>query len=244
MRCQAVGWRPAWRRPCWPCRAAGARRAALQRRRPQRAWPTSPNPTCRRMAHTLVYSVTTANTLEDTTQTDLWRVGYDGSGAHAAHEHARAQRITAAVVAGRQRRSRSCRMHRRRGKPEAGKEAAADDDEEEEEISQVWLMPAGGGAARRMTTFASGVDDYVWSPDGKRLAVIVRDPERAAGAAEAEEPAADRDHALPVQGRRHRLSRRPSHASVRASTSPAAGRADHRRATTTNCCRRGRRTAS
>lgn len=135
----------------------------------------------------LVYSVSTVNRAEDLAQTDLWRVGYDGS--------ARKQLTNTPKS------SESRPLWSPDGKsiaylsdappprkPEAGKEGEGSDDEDEEEISQVWLMPAAGRAARRVTSFASGVDDYVWAPDGKRVAVIVRDPERPAGAPEPKNP--------------------------------------------------------
>ena len=88
--------------------------------------------------------------------------------------------------------------------------------------SQVWLMPASGGKARRLTNFAR------WR---RRFRLVPR--RQAPGAdrprsrtprrhAEAEESAADRHRALPVQGRRHRLSRPAPQAPVRRSTSPAA----------------------
>src|SRR5438045_9595501 len=32
-----------------------------------------------------------------------------------------------------------------------------------------------GGEAERLTTTAQGVDDFVWSPDGARLALVLRD---------------------------------------------------------------------
>jgi dipeptidyl aminopeptidase/acylaminoacyl peptidase len=44
-----------------------------------------------------------------------------------------------------------------------------------DEITQVWCMPAAGGVAHVVTAFAQGVEDYALSPDGKSLAVIVRD---------------------------------------------------------------------
>ncbi|MGO4222440.1 alpha/beta fold hydrolase [Lysobacter sp. TAF61] len=128
----------------------------------------------------VVYSVLAVNNAQDMTQSDLWRVGYDGSG--------RKQLTNTAEN------SESRPLWSPDGKsiaylsdapaprkPTTGKDGAGSKDEDEEEISQVWLMPASGGVGRRVTTFASGVDDYVWSPDGRHLAVIVRDPERPAG---------------------------------------------------------------
>ncbi|HEY5805180.1 MAG TPA: S9 family peptidase [Lysobacter sp.] len=135
----------------------------------------------------LVYSVTTVNSAEDMSQSDLWRVGYDGSSR---------TRLTNTPGS-----SESRPLWSPDGasiaylsdapaprKPDAGKEGESGDDEDEEEISQVWLMPASGSAPRRITSFPSGVDDYVWSPDGKRLAVIVRDPERPVGTPEPKNP--------------------------------------------------------
>ncbi|MCB1579190.1 MAG: S9 family peptidase, partial [Xanthomonadales bacterium] len=54
--------------------------------------------------------------------------------------------------------------------------------------TQVWLMPADGGEARRLTDFADGVEDFVWSPDAKQLAVIAIDPEFPADAEKPKNP--------------------------------------------------------
>src|SRR5256885_14212498 len=40
----------------------------------------------------------------------------------------------------------------------------------EDEHSQLWLLDRSGGEGRKLTTFAGDVEDYVWAPDGKRLA--------------------------------------------------------------------------
>jgi dipeptidyl aminopeptidase/acylaminoacyl peptidase len=60
-----------------------------------------------------------------------------------------------------------------------------DDDDAE---TQVWLMPADAGEAEALTSFAGGVSDFEWSPDGTRLAVIANDPERAEGEEEPPQP--------------------------------------------------------
>ncbi len=41
------------------------------------------------------------------------------------------------------------------------------------ENNQLWLLNRNGGEAKRMTSFAGGVEDYAWSPDGKKIALIV-----------------------------------------------------------------------
>ncbi|MEO8364956.1 MAG: S9 family peptidase [Pseudoxanthomonas sp.] len=112
----------------------------------------------------LVYTVSTANLVEDKNQSDLWRVGYDGK---------RRVRLTDTPD-----------NNEWRGQWSAdGKSLAFLSDrkqageEEDDATTQIWTMPAAGGKARRLTSFAAGIEDFVWSPDGKRLALIALDPE-------------------------------------------------------------------
>jgi dipeptidyl aminopeptidase/acylaminoacyl peptidase len=65
--------------------------------------------------------------------------------------------------------------------PDGGSIAFLADRGGEDATTQIWLLPAFGGEARKLTDFPGGVEDYAWSPDGKYLAVIATDPERAAG---------------------------------------------------------------
>ncbi len=46
-----------------------------------------------------------------------------------------------------------------------------------DEADQVWLLDRAGGEAERVTDLRGGVSDYVWSPDGRSLALVVLDPE-------------------------------------------------------------------
>lgn len=41
------------------------------------------------------------------------------------------------------------------------------------ELSQLWLLNRMGGEAKKATSFAGGVEYYAWSPDGKKIALIV-----------------------------------------------------------------------
>jgi dipeptidyl aminopeptidase/acylaminoacyl peptidase len=41
--------------------------------------------------------------------------------------------------------------------------------------SQVWLLDRRGGEAVKLTDFKASVSDFAWSPDGKRLALVVGD---------------------------------------------------------------------
>ncbi|HJW47232.1 MAG TPA: S9 family peptidase, partial [Lysobacter sp.] len=127
-------------------------------------------PTLSPDGNTLAYTVSTANLAADKSQSDLWRVGYDGSGRvrltnTSKHDESRPQ-----------------------WSPDGKSIAFLSDRGGEEATTQVWLMPATGGKARRLTNFGDGVDDFVWSPDGKRLALIARDPERPAGTPKPKNP--------------------------------------------------------
>ena len=47
----------------------------------------------------------------------------------------------------------------------------------EDAKDQVWVLDRTGGEARQLTALPGGVNDFVWSPDGKRLALIASDPD-------------------------------------------------------------------
>jgi dipeptidyl aminopeptidase/acylaminoacyl peptidase len=42
--------------------------------------------------------------------------------------------------------------------------------------TQVWLLNREGGEAQRLTDTAQDVDDFVWSPDSRRICLVLRDP--------------------------------------------------------------------
>ena len=42
--------------------------------------------------------------------------------------------------------------------------------------SQVWLLDRRGGEARQLTDIAQGVSGHEWSPDGKQLVLLIKDP--------------------------------------------------------------------
>ncbi len=42
--------------------------------------------------------------------------------------------------------------------------------------TQVWLLNRMGGEAQRLTDTVQDVDDFAWSPDSKRLVLILQDP--------------------------------------------------------------------
>lgn len=48
-------------------------------------------------------------------------------------------------------------------------------DEDEDAPERLWLLDRAGGEAQAITAFKGDVLDYAWSPDGKRIALIVMD---------------------------------------------------------------------
>jgi dipeptidyl aminopeptidase/acylaminoacyl peptidase len=44
---------------------------------------------------------------------------------------------------------------------------------------QLWLMDRAGGEAQKITDFKGDIEDYAWSPDGKRIALIVDDEDKS-----------------------------------------------------------------
>ena len=45
-----------------------------------------------------------------------------------------------------------------------------------ESKTQVWLLNRMGGEAQQLTETIQDVDDFAWSPDGKRLVLVLQDP--------------------------------------------------------------------
>ena len=118
----------------------------------------------------LAYSVKTTNADADKRQSELWRVAWDGSGRTQLTHTADASEWLPQWSGD----GRWLAFLADRGGDDAK--------------TQVWLMPANGGEARQVTKLPEGVEDYVWSPDGRRLAVIAWDPERPEGTPKPKNP--------------------------------------------------------
>ena len=118
----------------------------------------------------LAYSVATTNAEADKKQSDLWRAAWDGGERRA---------LTATTDS-----SEWQPRYSGDGQWLAFLADRGGDDAK----TQVWIMPAAGGEARQVTTFEDGVEDFDFSPDGKRLAVIAWDPERPEGAPKPKNP--------------------------------------------------------
>jgi dipeptidyl aminopeptidase/acylaminoacyl peptidase len=55
--------------------------------------------------------------------------------------------------------------------------ASRGDEEEKKAGSQVWLLNRAGGEAQKLTDIKGGISDYSWSPESRRLALVVKDPD-------------------------------------------------------------------
>jgi dipeptidyl aminopeptidase/acylaminoacyl peptidase len=104
----------------------------------------------------IVYTVTTANLDTDAQVSDLWRVDWRGGEPVQLTHTPFASEWHAEWRAD-------------------GKAIAFLSDRGEDETTQIWLLPADGGEAQQLTNVKSGVNDFVWAPDGKRLAFIAED---------------------------------------------------------------------
>jgi dipeptidyl aminopeptidase/acylaminoacyl peptidase len=108
----------------------------------------------------VAYVVGTTDAEKDTRDTDLWMVSWDGKDEI---------RLTATGES----RERSPRWS-----PD-GKYlaflASRGSEEDKKKGAQVWLLNRAGGEAQQLTDIKGGVADYVWSPDGRRLCLVVND---------------------------------------------------------------------
>lgn len=69
-----------------------------------------------------------------------------------------------------------------------GKYVAFLSSRESDEGEQIWLLNLAGGEAEKISNFKAGVSDFVWSPDGQRLAVIAEDPPQDTSSKEQKTP--------------------------------------------------------
>src|SRR5512139_1519239 len=118
----------------------------------------------------IVYTVTVTNAAEDKKQSDLWRVRYDGTERMQLTDTPLHDEWSPAWS------------------PDGRWLAFLSDRGGDDAVTQVWAMPAGGGEARVLTELPGGVEDFAWSPDSQRLAVIATDPSRAAGTPKPKNP--------------------------------------------------------
>ncbi|HEY3381093.1 MAG TPA: S9 family peptidase [Vicinamibacterales bacterium] len=108
----------------------------------------------------IAYTVGTIDAEKDKRDTDLWMAGWDG---------AQQIRLTATTDSSESTPrwspdNRYLAFLTSRGDEDAKKRGA-----------QVWLLNRAGGEAQQLTDIKGGVSDLAWSPDGKRLVLVVDD---------------------------------------------------------------------
>jgi dipeptidyl aminopeptidase/acylaminoacyl peptidase len=110
----------------------------------------------------IAYTVRTIDAEKDKRDTDLWMASWDG-----------AQQIRLTSTA-------ESDESEPRWSPDNRYLAfitSRGDDEKKKLGGQVWLLNRLGGEAQQLTDIKGGVSEFAWSPDGKRLVVVVKDPD-------------------------------------------------------------------
>ena len=111
----------------------------------------------------VVYTVGEPDLKADKPRYDIWRARWDGSDRRP---------LT---------RTKGADESQPTFSPDGKRIAFLSDRGDEDAETQVWVMPVDAGEAEQLTKFPGGVEDFDWSPDGRLLAVIAKDPERPEG---------------------------------------------------------------
>lgn len=106
----------------------------------------------------VAYTVSEVNAKADKNETHLWMSRYDGT---------QSLQIT--------NRPGESETHPRFS-PDGRYLAFLSSRTDSNEADQLWLMDRRDGKAKKVTDYKGGIVDFAWSPDGKRLALIVEDP--------------------------------------------------------------------
>ena len=109
------------------------------------------------------YTVSYVNEKKDYSTSDIWMTRWDGSETIQL-THTEEEDETSA------RWSSDNKYITFLSSRKSKKEESEDDGED---VSQLWLMNREGGEAEKITSFPGGVEEYTWSPDAKKIALIV-----------------------------------------------------------------------
>ncbi|UHG90788.1 alpha/beta hydrolase family protein [Spirosoma oryzicola] len=107
----------------------------------------------------IVYGLSTVDTTKDKRNADLWMTSWDG-------------KESVQITNGPDSESKA------RFSPD-GKYISFVSARQGATKGQIWLMDRRGGEAKKLTDLKTDLDEYVWSPDGKKLALVLQDPDYA-----------------------------------------------------------------
>jgi len=116
------------------------------------------DPQCSPDGKWVAYVVGTTDTKDDKHDSDVWMVSYDGKTNLRVTSSTEAETSPRWSPDGRYLAFQSSRPGKARG-------------------NQVWLMDRRGGEAQQLTDIKGRLQGYEWSPDSKRLALVVGDPD-------------------------------------------------------------------
>lgn len=108
----------------------------------------------------VAYTVTKVDVAADKDDADVWMTSWDG---------ARSVRLTSSPDG----------EEKPRFSPDGRYLSflSARGSKKDDEIAQLWLLDRAGGEAERVSEVEGGIDDYAWAPDGKRLVLVMTDPD-------------------------------------------------------------------
>jgi dipeptidyl aminopeptidase/acylaminoacyl peptidase len=133
----------------------------------------------------VAYVVATIDAKEDKGNTHIWMVGYDGKNDRQITFSTDSESSPRWSPDGKYLSFTSSRPGKAKG-------------------NQVWLMDRGGGEAYQFTELKGRLQGYEWSPDSKRLALVIGDPDPEAEAAASPAPGAPPKPPKPIVIDRYR----------------------------------------
>ncbi|MDQ6762296.1 MAG: S9 family peptidase, partial [Bacteroidota bacterium] len=110
----------------------------------------------------VAYTLSTVDTAKDKRNADIWMISWDGK------QNIQLTNTPAGESAPRFSPDGKYISFLSARKEEAGKD-------EKNPTSQVWLLDRRGGEGKKLTNIKSDIDDYIWSPDGKKILLVMKD---------------------------------------------------------------------